>query len=144
MHKHCGLCRDLEHRNRDCEEQGAEKGVTLAKMNVPGASDGGLMAAGVGAWRWQRELGFRFWCHLPYHTRASMIVYKKASPETTVEVTKEIILPVDGFGTIKVGLDQPGTIAMPVKMVAVARVPELSLNLLSIRKVVKQGGKPLV
>ena len=28
-HKHCGLCRSLEHRTRDCEERGAEKGAIL-------------------------------------------------------------------------------------------------------------------
>ena len=30
MHKHCGLCRSLDHRTRDCEERGAEKGAMLA------------------------------------------------------------------------------------------------------------------
>ena len=33
------------------------------------------------------------------HTRAGMAAYKKASPETTVEVADRTILPVDGFGT---------------------------------------------
>ena len=26
-HKHCGLCKRLEHRTHDCEERGAEKGA---------------------------------------------------------------------------------------------------------------------
>ena len=46
-HKHCGLCRSLEHRTRDCEERGAEKGAMLAKINVPENSEVGLMAATV-------------------------------------------------------------------------------------------------
>ena len=29
-HKHCGLCRSLEHRTRDCEERVAEKRTMLA------------------------------------------------------------------------------------------------------------------
>ena len=41
-------------------------------------------------------------------------------------------------------LDQPGTTAKPVKMVAVAYVPGLSRNLLSTRKAVEQWGTPLV
>ena len=31
-HKHCGLCRSLELRIRDCERRGAEKGAMLAKI----------------------------------------------------------------------------------------------------------------
>ena len=34
-HRHCGPCNSLEHRTRDCEERGAEKGVMLAKLTVP-------------------------------------------------------------------------------------------------------------
>ena len=51
---------------------------------------------------------------------------------------------MDGFGTIEVGLDQPGNTAKPVKMVAVAYVPGLSRNLLFTRKAVEQWGKLLV
>ena len=28
-HKHCGLCRSLEHRTYDCAERGADKGEML-------------------------------------------------------------------------------------------------------------------
>ena len=34
-HRHCGLCKSLEHRTRDCEGRGAEKGAMLAKLTVP-------------------------------------------------------------------------------------------------------------
>ena len=34
-HRHCNLCKSLEHRTRDCEERGAEKGSMLAKLTVP-------------------------------------------------------------------------------------------------------------
>ena len=34
-HKHCRLCRSLEHRTRDCEERGAEKDAMLAKLTAP-------------------------------------------------------------------------------------------------------------
>ena len=30
-HRQCGLCKSLEHRTRNCEEHGAEKGAMLAK-----------------------------------------------------------------------------------------------------------------
>ena len=30
-HRQCGLCKSLEHRTRNCEERGAEKGAMLAK-----------------------------------------------------------------------------------------------------------------
>ena len=35
VNKYCGLCRRLEHRVRDCEERGAEKGAMLAKITLP-------------------------------------------------------------------------------------------------------------
>ena len=44
-HKHCGLCRSLEHRTHDYEERRAEKGAMLAKMNVSANSEVGLIAA---------------------------------------------------------------------------------------------------
>ena len=47
-------------------------------------------------------------------------------------------MAVDGFGTIEVDLDQPGTTTKSVKMVAVAYVPGLAQNLLSTRKAVEQ------
>ena len=53
-------------------------------------------------------------------------------------------MPGDGFGTVEVDLDQPGTMTKPVKMAAVAYVPGLSRNLMSTRKGVEQCGKPLV
>ena len=77
-------------------------------------------------------------------THAGMTAYKTASPGTTVEVANGTILPVDGLGKVKVDLDQPGTTTKPVKMVAVAYVPELSRNLLSTCRAVEQWGKPLI
>ena len=50
-HKHCGLYRSLKHRNRDCEERGADKGAVLAKINVPANSEVRLVAATIGAAR---------------------------------------------------------------------------------------------
>ena len=67
-----------------------------------------------------------------------MTAYKKASAGTTVDVADGTILPVDGFKTIKVDLDQPGTTTKPVKMVTVAYVPGVSRNQLSTRKAVEQ------
>ena len=73
-----------------------------------------------------------------------MSAYKKASPETTVKIADGIILPVDGFGRIKVDLDHPGNTTKMVKMDDVAYVPGLSRNLLSTIKAVEQWGKPLI
>ena len=41
-YKHCGLCRSLEHRSRDCEEREDEKGAMLAKMNIQANFEVGL------------------------------------------------------------------------------------------------------
>ena len=73
-----------------------------------------------------------------------MTAYKKAPAGTTVEVANGIILPVDGFGTIKVDLDQLGTTTKPLEMVSVIYKPGLSRNLLSTRKAAEQWGKLLV
>ena len=73
------------------------------------------------------------------HTRAEMTASKKTSSEMTVEATNRAILPVDGFGTIEVDLDQPGTTTKPVNMVAIAYVPGLSRNLMSTHKAVSNG-----
>ena len=54
------------------------------------------------------------------YTCAGMTSYQTVSPGTTVEVADETILPIDGFETIEVGLDQLGTTTKPVKTVAVA------------------------
>ena len=53
-------------------------------------------------------------------------------------------MPVDGFGTVEVDLDQPGATTKPVKMVSVAYVLGLAQNLLSTRKAVEQWGKLFV
>ena len=66
-----------------------------------------------------------------------MTAYKKAPAVTTAKVADGTILPVDGFGTVVVDLDKPGTATKPVKMVSVAHVPGLSRNLLSTRKPVE-------
>ena len=63
---------------------------------------------------------------------------------TTVEVAGGTILPIDGFRTVEVDLDQPDTTTKPMKMVPFGYVSGLSRNLLSTRKAVKQWGKPLV
>ena len=73
-----------------------------------------------------------------------MTAYKKAPAGTTVEAADQTILSVDGFGTVEVNLDQPGTMTKPMRMVSVGYVPGLSRNLLSTRKEVEQWGKPLV
>ena len=49
-HRHCGLCKSLEHQTRGCEERRAEKGLMLAKMNMSQNSEVALVAA-VGATR---------------------------------------------------------------------------------------------
>ena len=146
-HRHCGLCKSLEHRTRDCEERGAEIGAMLAKLTEPAVPEMRAVAAMVGTARgnrkeeWESDSGATF--HMP-HTRAGMSAYKKASPGTIVEIADGNILPVDGFGRIEVDLDQPGHTTKVVKMDDVAYVPGLSRNLLSTIKAVEQGGKPLI
>ena len=146
-HRHCGLCKSLEHRTRDCEERGAEKGAMLARLTVPVIPEVREVTAMVGAARsvrkeeWKSDSGATF--HMS-HTRAGMSGYKKASPGTNVEIADGNILPVDGFGRIEVDLDQPGRTTKMVKMDDVAYVPGLSRNLLSTVKAVEQWGKPLI
>ena len=141
VHEHCGSCRSLEHWTHDCEERGAEKGAMLAKIYVSANAEMGLVAATTGAARkggkeeWDSDSGASF--HMS-HTQPGMIVYKKAPSGTAVEFADGTILPVDGFGTVEVDLDQPGTTTKPVKMVSVAYAPRLSWNLLSTRKAVEQ------
>ena len=109
----------------------------LAKLNVPANSEVGPMAAMIGAARgngkeeWELESGAIFRMS---HTRAGITVYKKASPRTTVEAADGNILLVDGFGTIEVNLDQPGSTTKPVRMSAVAYISRLSRNLMSTLK----------
>ena len=142
-HRHCGPCKSLEHRTRDCEERGAEKGAMLAKLNVPVVPEVRAVAAMVGAARsdgkeeWESDSGATFRIS---HTRAGMSVYKKASPGTNVEIADGNILPMDGFGRIEVDLDQPGHTTKMVKMDDVAYVPGLSRNLLSTVKQWSNGG----
>ena len=54
-HRHCGLCKRLAHRTRDCEERGAEKGAILAKRTVPAVPEVRAVAAMVGAARGDRK-----------------------------------------------------------------------------------------
>ena len=54
-HRHCGLYKSLEHRTRDCEERGAEKGAMLAKLTVPAVPEVRAVAAMVGAARGDRR-----------------------------------------------------------------------------------------
>ena len=85
--RHCGLCKSLEHRRRDCEERGAQKGAMLAKLTVPAVPEVRAVAAMVGTVRgdrkegWESDSGATF--HVS-HTRAGMSAYKKASPGTNV------------------------------------------------------------
>ena len=71
-HRHCGVCKSLEHRTRDCEERGAEKGAMLAKLTVLVVPEGRTVAAMVGAARsdrkeeWESDSGATF--HMS-HTR---------------------------------------------------------------------------
>ena len=147
-HKHRGLCQSLEHQTRDCEERGAKKRAMLAKKNVPGNSQVGLMAATVGAAahgdgkaEWKTDSCASFYMS---HTRAGMNAYKKASAGTIVEAGDGTILPVDWLETIEVDLDRSGTAAKPVKVVAVGYVPELSRNLLFTHKAEEQWRETLV
>ena len=146
-HRHCGLCKSLEHRTRDCEERGAEKGAMLAKLTVPVVPEVREVTAMVGAARsvrkeeWESDSGAT--THMS-HTRAEMSAYKKASPGTNVEIADGNILPVDGFGRIEVDLDQPGRTTKMVKIDDVAYVPGISRNLLSTVKAVEQWWKPLI
>ena len=146
-HRHCGLCKSLEHRTRDCEERGAEKGAMLAKLTVPAVPEVRAVAVMVGAARgdrkeeWESDSGTTL--HMS-HTRLGMSAYKKAWPGTTVEIADGNILPVDGFGRIEVDLDQAGNTTKMVKMDDVAYVPGLSRNLLSTIKAVEQWSKPLI
>ena len=146
-YKHCGLCRKLEDQSSSCEEREVAKCVMLAKMNVPVNYEVELVATTIGAARedgkegCDSDSGAKF--HMS-HTQARMTAYKKVPPGTTVEVADETILSIDGFGTIEVDLDQPGTTTKPVKMVAIVYVPGLPRNLLSTRKAGEQWGKPIV
>ena len=54
-HRHCGLCKSLEHRTRDCEEHGAEKGAMLVKLTVLAVPEMRTVAAMVGAARGDRK-----------------------------------------------------------------------------------------
>ena len=146
-HRHCGLCKSLEHRTRDCKERGAEKGAILEKLTVPAVPEVRAVAAMVGAARgnrkeeWESDSGATF--HMS-RTRAEMSAYKKASPGTAVEIADCNILPVGGFGRIEVDPNQPGHTTKMVKMDNVEYVPGLSRHLLSTIKAVEQWGKPLI
>ena len=120
--------------------------MMLTKLNVLAKSEVGPMTAMVGAARgcnWKEcepDSGATF--HMS-HTRAGMTAYQKASPGTTAEVADGNILPVYGFGTLEVDLDQLGNAAKLVRMGAVAYVPGLLRNLLYTLKAVEQYGNRL-
>ena len=77
-YRHCGLCKSLEHRTRDCEERGAEEGAMLAKLTVLVVPEVRAVAAMVEAARsdrkeeWEADSGATF--HMS-HTRAGMPSY---------------------------------------------------------------------
>ena len=74
-HRHCGLCKSLGHRTRDCEERGAEKGTMLAKLTVPAAPEVRAVAAMVGAARSDRkEERESDWRHIPHVAHPRRIV----------------------------------------------------------------------
>ena len=54
-HRHCGLCKSLEHRTQNCEEHGAENGAMLAELTVPAVPEVRAVAAMVGASRDNRK-----------------------------------------------------------------------------------------
>ena len=54
-HRHCGLCKRLEHRTRDCEGRGAEKGAMLAKLTVSALPEVRAVAAMMGTARGDRK-----------------------------------------------------------------------------------------
>ena len=111
----------------------------LAKMVVPANSKVVLVTATIGVARgdgkekWDSDSDASF--HM-YHTQARITSYKKVPAGTTVEVTDGTTLPVDGFGTIEMDLDQLSIETKPVKMVSVAIVPGFSRNLLSTHQAV--------
>ena len=86
-HKHCGLCRRLEHLTRECEKRQTEKGAILVKTNVPVRSEVGLMAAMLETAHrdGKEERDTDFGATLPMsHIRAGRTAYKRESPITTV------------------------------------------------------------
>ena len=44
--EHFGLCKSLEHRTRNCEKRGAEKGAMLVKLTLPAVLEGLFSATG--------------------------------------------------------------------------------------------------
>ena len=88
-HKHCGLCKSLEHRTRDCEERGAEKGAMLAKLTVPAFPEVREVAAMVGAARgdrkeeWESDSGATF---LMSYTRAECLLIRRRHQGQTLRL----------------------------------------------------------
>ena len=101
-HRHCRLCKSLEHRTRDCGERGAEKGATLGKLSVPVVPEVRPVAAMVGAARsdrkeeWESDSGATF--HMS-HTRAGMSAYRKVSLGRNGKIADGNTLSVDGSGS---------------------------------------------
>lgn len=80
--------------------------------------------------------------HMP-HVRTGMSDYKKAFPETTVDIANGNVLPLDGFGRIEVDLGQPRHTTKMVKIDEVAYLPGLSQNPLSALKAEGQWAQRL-
>ena len=116
-HKHCGLCRSL--KNWMSSSRNDRTGVACADRKE----------------EWDSDSDASF--HMS-NIQAGMTTHKKVPAGTTVEVADDTILPVDGFGTVEMDLDQPGTTTEPVKRVSVGYVSRILRNLLSTRKVVEQ------
>ena len=104
---------------------------------MPANSELGLVAAAIGEARGDGKEKWKVDSSAPFHrphTRTGIIAYKKAPEGTTVKVADGTNLPVDGFGTVEVDLNQPGITTKPVKMVSVAYVPYILRNLFSTLK----------
>ena len=83
VHKHCGLCKSLEHQTCKRQERPTEKDAMLTKLNVMANSEVGPMAAMMGAARRGSKEECKSYSgavfHMP-HARAGMAAYKKLSP----------------------------------------------------------------
>ena len=91
-HRHCGLCKSLEHRTRDCEERGAEKGAMLEQLTVPAVPEVRAVAAilvgearGDRKEEWELDSGATF--HMSHH---------KESQGARVEARPTLVRGVDG------------------------------------------------
>ena len=69
--------------------------------------------------------------------------YEPAAPGDMVEVVDKTLLPVQGYGGLKLELQQPGGITA-VTLQKVAHVPALGRNLLSTRQASERSREPFI